>query len=58
MGDKKKTFIAFFDDDGEKREDWITLKNKTISYVEFEYQGKLISVPWTRILKLKEEVEG
>jgi len=57
MEDKKKTFIAFLDDDGEKKEDWIILRAKTISYVEFEYKDKLISIPWNRILKLKEGAE-
>ena len=49
-----KAFIAFFDDDNKKREDWVEIKEKTVSYVSFIYQGKLISIPWTRIRKLKE----
>jgi hypothetical protein len=50
----KKTFIAFLDDDGSKKEDWVTISEKTISYVEFIYKEKLISIPWIRILKIKE----
>lgn len=52
-----KAFIAFLDDDDRKREDWITIVDKNETYVSFEFQGKLISIPWHRILKLK-EVEG
>ena len=51
---EEKTFIAFLDDDDRKREDWVVVKEKTISYVSFEYQGKLVTIPWHRVLKLKE----
>ncbi len=49
-----KTFIAFLDDDDRKREDWVIVKEKTISYVTFEYQNKIVTIPWHRIFKLKE----
>ena len=52
MGDK--AFIAFLDDDDHKREDWVVVIEKTTSYVSFEYQGKILTLPWHRILKLKE----
>jgi uncharacterized protein (UPF0248 family) len=51
---EEKTFIAFLDDDSKKKEDWVDVVEKTISYVTFKYQGKLITLPWHRILKLKE----
>ena len=50
----KKTFIAYKNDDDKVREDWVTVIEKTISYVTFEYNDKLITLPWERILKLKE----
>ncbi len=60
MEDKKrgKSFIAFLDDDDKKREDWVVIVEKTDSYVSFEYQGKLVTIPWHRILKLKEVGDG
>ncbi len=51
---EEKTFIAFLDDDNKKREDWVIVKEKTISYVSFEYQSKIVTIPWQRVLKLKE----
>ena len=51
---EEKSFISFHDDDDKKREDWVIVKEKTISYVSFEYKGKIITIPWNRILKLKE----
>ena len=51
---EEKTFIAFLDDDNRKKEDWVIIKEKNISYVSFEYQGKLVTIPWHRILKIKE----
>ena len=52
---KEKIFIAFLNDDDKKKEDWVVIKEKTISYVIFEYQGKIITLPWHRILKIKED---
>ena len=51
---EEKTFIAFLDDDNRKREDWVIIKEKNISWVSFYYQGKLVTIPWHRILKIKE----
>ena len=50
----KKTFIAYKNDDDRTREDWVTVVEKTISYITFEYDDKLITLPWHRILKIKE----
>lgn len=49
-----KSFIAFLDDDDKKREDWVIVKEKNNSYVSFEYQKKIVTIPWHRVLKLKE----
>lgn len=54
--DKKTKFIAFLDDDGEKQEDWVDDIKETTSYVKFIYQGKEITIPWHRILKIKKEI--
>ena len=50
-----KAFIAFLDDDNQKREDWVEFISKTDSYIEFKYKGKIVLIPWTRILKVKLE---
>ena len=56
MEEKKKTFIAFLDDDGQKKEDWVDLLEETISYVTFKYRDNIITIPFHRILKIKKEV--
>ena len=57
--EKKKSFIAFLDDDDKKKEDWVVIIEKTNSYVSFIYQRKTVTIPWHRILKLKEvEADG
>ena len=48
------TIIIFLDDDGEIKKRDVELKEKTVSYVTFYYKGKLTSLPWHRILKIKE----
>ena len=59
MEDKKnKSFIAFLDDDDRKKEDWVNVVDKNLSYISFIYQGKLITIPWNRVLKLKEVDDG
>lgn len=54
---EEKSFIAFLDDDNKKKEDWVIVKEKTTSYVSFEYQGKIVTIPWHRVLKLKESTD-
>jgi len=51
---KEKTFITFLNDDDQKKEYWVVIKEKNISYVSFEYNDKIITVPWHRVLKIKE----
>ena len=51
----KKTFIAYKNDDDRIREDWVVIVEKTISYISFEHNNKLITLPWNRILKIKED---
>jgi len=57
MEEKKKTFIAYIDDDGEKKEVWIDVLEKTISYIVFKYHDEQITIPFHRILKIKEKGE-
>ena len=51
---EKNSFISFLDDDDKKREDWVEVLDKNLSYVSFKYKGKILNIPWHRILKLKE----
>lgn len=52
--EENKAFIAFLDDDDQKKEDWVIIVEKNSSYVSFRYQNKIVTIPWIRILKLKE----
>lgn len=51
---EEKTFIAFLDDDDKKKEDWVVILEKNSSYICFEYKGKVVTIPWHRVLKVKE----
>lgn len=53
-----KALIIFLDDDGQQKKREITVKEKTNSYVCFEYNEKILTIPWHRILKLKEDEHG
>ena len=53
-----KSIIIFLDDDNRKKKDYVTIKEKTVNYISFEYHGKIITLPWNRILKLKENEDG
>lgn len=50
---KKKTFIAYLDDDDKKKEVWCDIKFLNDSFVTFEYNNESITIPFHRILKLK-----
>lgn len=52
------TFISFIDDDGVKKDKWVKLVSKNSYGVEFELGDKIITLPWQRILKIKEEKEN
>ncbi len=53
-----KAIIIFLDDDDKKKKDYVTIIEKTESYISFEYHKKIITLPWSRILKLKEDADG
>ncbi len=57
MEDKKKIFLAYVDDDGKKKEVWVEILEKTISYITFKYRDETITIPFHRILKVKEKEE-
>ncbi len=54
--EEKKTLIIFLDDDDKKKTDWVVIKEKTTNYISFEYKRKILTLPWQRILKVKEDV--
>ncbi len=53
-----KAIIIFLDDDNKKKKDYVIVKEKTVNYISFEYHGKIITLPWSRVLKLKEDEDG
>ena len=52
----KKTLIIFLDDDDTKKKINVIIKEKSLNYVSFEYNKKIITLPWTKIIKIKEDV--
>jgi len=53
--EEKKSLIIFLDDDGSIKKRDAVIIEKTASYVEFAYNGKATTIPWYRILKIKED---
>ena len=53
MEEKKKTFIAYLDDDNKKKEVWCDILEETSQYVVFRYNNEQITIPYHRILKIK-----
>lgn len=58
MEEKRADFISYVDDDNIQKNVWCLIVKKTASYVIFQYHNEKITLPWNRILKIKEkEVE-
>jgi len=51
----EKNFIAYIDDDGKKKEVWAEIVEKTLSYISFKFQSDVITIPFHRVLKIKEK---
>lgn len=54
----EKAFISYVDDNGEIKDGIFSNVIKTDSYVEFDTDKHRISLPWSRILKVKGPKEG
>ena len=57
MEEKKNTFIAYLDDDDRKKEVWCEILEQTTSYITFKYRNEILTIPFHRILKIKEVEE-
>lgn len=57
MEEKKKTFIAYLDDDDKVKNVWCDVLEETTSYVTFRYNAEQITIPYHRILKVKRKAE-
>jgi len=53
-----ESLIIFLDDDNSIKKRDVVIIEKTDSYVEFAYKGKLIVIPWCRVFKIKEDYNG
>lgn len=52
---KTNAFISYLDDDGRKKDVWCTILEKTTSYVIFEFMNERLTIPFHRVLKIKEK---
>ncbi len=50
----KKVFISYLNDDNEVRSAYVSLLSITDSIVRFETKNNIITIPVSRLLKLKE----
>lgn len=53
MEEKKKTFIAYLDDDNTIKKLWVDILEETYNYIIFKYHNDTLTIPFHRILKLK-----
>jgi hypothetical protein len=54
----KPVFISYLDDDNSKKDKYVEIIEKTVMYVTFRLQDKIVTIPWVRVLKLKGEDES
>jgi len=55
--EENEVLIIFLDDDGKIKKQNVEIIEKTVSYVSFLFKGKLTSIGWHRILKIKENYD-
>jgi len=57
----QKKFIAYLDDDGTQKNQWVIIISKDDFGIEFKYnldEDQTIFIPWTRVLKIKGKEMG
>ena len=54
----KKVFLAYIDDTDIKRQTYVYLISKNEQTITFRTKTSLITIPYSRVLKLKENLEG
>ena len=53
----KRAFISYLEDNGEERAGFFDILEITQSYIKFQTRGNILSIPWHRVKKMKEEKE-
>lgn len=53
--EENKALIFFLDDDENVKKREVEILEKNISYVSFLFNNKVTTLPWNRILKIKED---
>lgn len=55
MIEKNKSFIVYLDDNNERREAHVYVLEQNLSYIKFKTNRNVITLPFSRLIKLKEE---
>jgi hypothetical protein len=55
---KDKVFISFQDENNKKIEGYFELIDKTINYIKIKSYDNLLTIPYHRINKIKENMKG
>jgi hypothetical protein len=58
MHEKRNTFIVYLDDNDSKIEAYVDVLEQTDSYIKFENARNVITLPYNRVLKIKEKLGG
>jgi hypothetical protein len=52
----KRVFLAYLDDDNTIRKTFVTLISQNETHISFETKTNRITIPISRVIKLKEEI--
>jgi hypothetical protein len=58
MIQKNRSFIVYLDDNDERKEAFVEIIESNSSFVKFATNRNVITIPFSRIIKLKEEREN
>lgn len=51
----EKSYIKYLDDNGIECDGWYVILTKNLNFIEFETNDNIITLPWNRILKVKQK---
>jgi sporulation protein YlmC with PRC-barrel domain len=54
MQEKRETFLVYLDDNDQKIEAFVDILEQTETYIKFQTNRNIITIPMARVLKIKE----
>lgn len=57
MANARRVFISFLNDDNQKQDTYCELLEEAVNFVKIQIGQNVLTIPFSRILKIKERVE-